>query len=199
MSIFQRGFKATKQVTETKEVGFEAEETLVLHVKRCCSCAIFSRSGISIKRNIRPNATLLDTVRCPVDRRIENVSAAVRVPLQPGVRFAAHWSSLSDDEANIFRAVRMHYVVKRDRFPFAISDPPKFNFCRRFPLWGKTVGYLAQILNPMIDQGEGEVLLDGSVCRKERRTNSGHLPVIRSGTDTQINGLSETRERKETN
>jgi hypothetical protein len=27
MSIFQRRFKATKQVTETKEVGFEAEKT----------------------------------------------------------------------------------------------------------------------------------------------------------------------------
>jgi hypothetical protein len=115
------------------------------------------------------------------------------------VRSAAHWSSLSDDEANIFRAVRMHYIVKRDRFSFAISDAPKFNFCRRFPLGRETVGDFTQILNPMIDQDEGEVLLDGGVCGKESRTNPGHLLVIRSGADTQIDGLSETREGKETN
>ena len=50
----------------------------------------------------------------------------------------------------------------------------------------------------MIDQGEREVLLDGSVYGKESRPNSGHLLVIRSRADTEIDGLSETREGKET-
>jgi len=34
-------------------------------------------------------------------------------------------------EANVFRAMRMHHVVKRDRFSFAISGGIKFNFSGR--------------------------------------------------------------------
>ena len=102
------------------------------------SLAILSGSCVSIKRNVGPNAALLGPVGCPVDLRIENLCTAVRVPLQAGVRSAARSSSLSDDEANVFRAMRMHHVVKRDRFSFAISGGIKFNFSGRLALSGRS-------------------------------------------------------------
>ena len=94
---------------------------LVFRVKRGRSRAIFSVPGVRVKRNVSVVAELIGAGGCPVEGGIENVSPAISVPLKPGVGLATDKGTLADNQANMPRTVRLHPLVKRDRFTFTIG------------------------------------------------------------------------------
>ena len=56
----------------------------------------------------------------------------------------------------------------------------------------------AQILDPMINEGQRKILLVTIARGKEDRIDSRHLPVVRSRADADVKGFSETRKGKQT-
>ncbi len=130
---------------------------------------------------------MLGTQGRPVDCRIENIRSSDCGPFEPGMSFLAHPCSFADNEANIVRAAHMHQIVKRDSFAFAIGRSSGFHLSRRLPLFDKTVGDRAQVLDPMIDQAQRNLLFGAMAGSTQHRLYSRHLPVI--------GGVVDRRER----
>ena len=136
-----------------------SNELILCEQGRCrCSAKLFG-ACISVKRDIRVVPGPLSTEGAPIDCWIENVSSGRRSPFQPGVRFTASSESLSDNEPDIICTARMHCIVKRDRFPFAIGKRAGFDFLRCFPLSRESVRNCTQIPDPMVDQCDGQTLV----------------------------------------
>src|SRR5437667_8635272 len=98
-----------------------APRNLVFRVKRGRSRAILSAPGVRVKRNVSVVAELIRAAGCPVEGGIENVSPAISVPLQPGMGLTTDKGTLADNQVNMLRTVRLHPLVKGDRFTFTIG------------------------------------------------------------------------------
>ena len=49
----------------------------------------------------------------------------------------------------------------------------------------------------MVYKNQGKILLTGVILAKENRADPHHLVVVRSGVDTEVNGVSKTRNGRE--
>ena len=111
----------SKWLERTHLTGCESEK-LVSRVERSGGRAIFSVPGVRVKRNVSGVAKLIRAAGCPIEGGVENISPAISVPLEPGVRLATDKGTLADNQLNMLRAVRLHPLVKGDRFTFTIGD-----------------------------------------------------------------------------
>ena len=78
-----------------------------------------------------------------------------------------------------------------------IGEGSGFHFVRCFPFGAETVGDASQILDPVINQRHGDVFLVRASLGKENRLNTGHLPIVRGGFDSNVVGLGEGGEAGE--
>lgn len=92
----------------------------------------------------------------------------------------------------------MHGIIERNRFSFAIGIGTELDFFRGFPLRRKSVWDRPQISDPMVDQGDGKVLLFAGCRGGKNRSNAKHLAVVGGGIDRDVIRLSESGEAGET-
>ena len=155
-------------------------------------------TGIGVERDVCTFAKPIGAASGPIDSWIKNVGPTVRFPFDPSVSLPTEESPFADDETNVFCPVELHPLIQRHCFALAIGNGGRLQFLGRFPLRGETVGNCAQILDPMINEGQRKILLVTIARRKEDRIDSRHLPVVRSRADADVKGFSETRKGKQT-
>ena len=185
------GLKAAGDVLPTEQ-SVACEET------RAGCCAEFFTAGVSVERNIGTVAGALRAKGAPVDRGIENVGAVGGCPFKPGMRFPAGPKAFPDHESDIISSARMHRVVKCDGFSLAIGIGTELDLVGSFPFHREPVRDRTQVSNPMVDDGDREVLLLVAGSGAEDRSNSGHLSIIGGRINGDVAGLGESGETGET-
>src|SRR5437660_11585174 len=91
----------------------------------------------------------------------------------------------------------MHCVVERHSFTFAIGVRPKLDLLWSFPFHRESVWDRPQVADPRVHQRERKILsfvIGGS----EDRADSGHLPIVGGGINSDISGLGKSGEAGET-
>ena len=114
------------------------------------------------------------------------------------MRLTAGRRATTDYEPDVLRARRVHFLVKSHCFSFAIGKGCRFDFGGCFPFAAKAVRNTTQILDPVIDQAQGEIFIMRAALGEENGLDTAHLPIIRGRVDVDVSGLSESGEAGET-
>lgn len=155
--------------------------------------AILFAARIRVERLVIPLAHLGGGAGCPIESRIKNVAAAFRVPSQPGVSLAAARRPLADHEADVRRAVLAHFLIKGDRFRFAIGRGAGLGFSGSFPEGGEAVGDRAQIRHPLVNNRDRDLGARSMRRSGQYGADSSHLAVIGGGAHCKQEGVGEGR------
>ena len=142
-------------------------------------------------RNVPRRIVITNAFDRSVKRRIEQVSATCRIPLQPGVRSHISEMMFADHEANMRRAIGPHDRVKQDGLALTIGDEIGVNLRRRFPLAGILIRDRAQARQPFVDIRERSPMPQRTRGRIQNPRDRSHLAIIWSGGDLQEVGLGD--------
>ena len=113
------------------------------------------------------------------------------------MRLTAGRRATTDYEPDVLRARRVHFLVKSHCFSFAIGKGCRLDFGWGFPFAVKAVGNTTQILDPVIDQSQGEIFLMRATLGKENGLDAAHLPIVRSGVYVKEDRIGEARDGRE--
>ena len=113
------------------------------------------------------------------------------------MRLAAGRRATTDYEPDVLCARRVHFLVKSHCFSFAVGKGCRFDFGWRFPFAAKAVRNTTQILDPVIDQSQGDIFIMRAALGEENGLDAAHLPIIRSGVYVEEDRVSEAGDGRE--
>src|SRR5205085_10650014 len=164
----------------------------VLSDQRWGSAKLFA-TRIRIQRLIIPFSDLRRRAGGPIEGRIENITAVLGVPSQPGMSLPARSRPLANDEADIRCSVVAHLFVEGDGFSFAVRRGTGLGFRGCFPKGGKAVGNRAKVVHPLINDRDRDLRSGGMGRSGQERPNSGHLMVVWGRTYREEEGIRKGR------
>src|SRR5439155_19962015 len=98
---------------------------------------------------------------------------------------------------DVLRPRRVDFLVKSQCFSFAIGKGCRLDFGWGFPIAVKAVGNTTQILDPVIDQSQGEIFLMRAARGEENGLDAAHLPIVRSGVYVEEDRVGQARDGRE--
>lgn len=139
---------------------------------------------------------MLRAESAPVNRWVKNVGSTSGCPFEPGVGFATGERAFPNHESNVVSSAGTHLVIKSYRFTLAVGVGAKLDFNGCLPFGRETIRNRAKVSDPVIDQGDRDILLAMRGGRQDG-VNSRHLAIIRGGFDGDEVGLGESGEAGE--